>query len=149
MTKRTVVIALATLVLASLVALAFLTRPSVGPGTAPNQAPEAGRDPLAVPLIAHMQDAEVLDVGPTKDHALALFADGDRVHVILSEAFLAELGPDALARLGLPDRDTLLSWDRYQHFLDTLHDLLIVLHPEAHAHSHGGEPENTSHADNH
>lgn len=148
MNGRTIGFTLLLLAAAVFVVVSLLTRPPVQPPN-PDGSGAIG-DPLKVALLAHMVENKALTAGAPADDAqpggekgtaektprpdLTVARKGDKIEIALSEEFLEELGPGALAALGLPERKMPLSQGRYDRFLHDLHDLIISQNPDTHGH---------------
>jgi hypothetical protein len=119
---------------------ALLTRPTVpGPSTGP-QPVKAATNPLDVPLLAHMRE-DGLDVGAEPGHQLVIGRSGNEVSLTLSSGLIEYLGPGSLEQLELSTTQTVVSWPRYERFLEDLHALIVARHPEAHEHEEEEGPE--------
>lgn len=109
----------------------LLTRPQIPePSTGP-QPVKAATNPLDVPLLDHMRE-DGLDVGAEPGHQLVIGRNGDEVSLTLSNRLLEYLGPGSLEQLELSTTQTVVSWPRYERFLEDLHALIVARHPEAH-----------------
>ena len=134
MKGKTIAIVAGAAVAAVLVWAALRTRPEIETPPAPTPPSADARDPMKAPGLEHMMEVEKIDAGPSANHELALFRDGDQVRVVVSEKLLEKLGADALPRLGMAVADETMSWDRYLRFLEQLHDILAESSPDHEAH---------------
>lgn len=114
----------------------IMTRPPVPPtdaGSTRKEQSVADRDPLKVPLLAHMHEEEGIDIGTTitatSTPDVVAIRKGDEIEVILSEKLLQRLGPDALVSLQMTDRYETMTWERYNRFVSALHELIIAKSP--------------------
>ncbi len=140
MNPKTLWTGLVVLATVLLVVLALLTRPKApGPISGPEPV-KATTNPLDVPLLQHMRE-DGLDVGAEPGHLLVIGRSGDEVSLTLSDGLLEYLGPGFLEQLELSTTQTMVSWQRYERFLNDLHALIVARHPEAHEHEEGEHSE--------
>jgi hypothetical protein len=123
-----------------LVVLALLTRPQAPSLPTGPQPVKATTNPLDVPLLQHMRE-DGLDVGAEPGHQLTIGRSGDEVSLTLSDGLIEYLGPGSLEQMELSTPQSVVSWQRYERFLNDLHNLIVARHPEAHEHEEGEHPE--------
>ncbi len=140
MNRKMLMTGLVVVVTVLLVVWALLTRPQApGPATGPEPI-KALTNPLDVPLLQHMHE-DGLDVGAEPGHQLVIGRSGDEVSLTLSSGLLEYLGPGSLEQLQLSTPQTVVSWHRYEQFLEDLHALIVAHHPEVHEHEEGEHAE--------
>jgi hypothetical protein len=116
--------------------VAQMTKPSLPSEKAQTELSDAAllKAPLDVQQIDHMRKAEKIDFGPDATHAIAVFPDQDKIHIVISEKMMQEHGgAELLSKLSLQERDCLLTPAQYQRFLARLHD---ALGDDDHDHDH-------------
>jgi hypothetical protein len=135
-TKNRILIACVVCVVVLLGIVAQMTKPSVPTEKAQTEQSDAAllKAPLDVKQIHHMRDAEKIDFGPDTTHAIAIWPDQGKIHIVVSEKMMQEHGgAELLSKLSLQERDCLLTPAQYQRFLARLHD---ALGDDNHDHEH-------------
>lgn len=118
-----------------LIAFLWATKPSVKPEEGKTSSKPG--DPLTVPLLLHMIEAESLRIGEGADVDLSIQQSGNEVVVRISPRLVAKLGEGGLEALGLLEMEENMGWNRYLDFLQDLHDKIAVDHSHS-AEAHGG-----------
>jgi hypothetical protein len=152
--RKVIVTVLLVAVAALLVFWGLKTRPGVE--TTPPVETAGKQDPLQHPLLAHMKEAEKIDIGDSTEHDLAIIGQGNEIRVAISPRLLEKLGPGALERMGMLGPDETMSWNRYNRFIEKLHERIAELDPhaheeseEGHSHEHDNAPAEPAGAGNH
>jgi hypothetical protein len=122
------------------VAMTLMTRPNIPMEQGRPVATSESYNPLAEPMVAHMIEVEKVGFGAASGSDVRVTWEKDHLHLTLSDPFLKSLGEGAIGKLGLVDRESDITREQYTHFLENLHDLLEVLHPDAHEHDKTEHP---------